>query len=151
MYSSQMYIFVGMWRIYLHMQFSCTIMMKHIIHFKRLTYYISLFFGGFIMLLCLMVNGSTELVEAKKFVIFWTWKSIEEYTNRLIDNIPETLSAIRFGVDIRKLHVWSCVHHIKYLAEMKLTENGTHYIKWTWLGIDPVWKYYFYCWLIVLI
>ena len=39
----------------------------------------------------------------------------EEYTDYLFNNIPDTFSTMRLGVEISKLHVLSFVHHVKYL------------------------------------
>ena len=49
MYLGQIYIVVGMLRIYIHVQFSRAIGMKKIIHFEIVARYNSLVFGGFIM------------------------------------------------------------------------------------------------------
>ena len=45
-------------------------------------------------------------------------------TDRLVNNITETFSAMRFGVDISKLHVLCCVHHVKYIADIYIMESG---------------------------
>ena len=52
-----------------------------------------------------MVSGYMKPVEAKKFVMFWSWGRIKVDTNRSVNNITDTLSAMRFGVEISKLYV----------------------------------------------
>ena len=84
---------------------------------------------------------SMEPADAKKFIMFWTWWRIEEDNNYAVNNIPDTFSAMNFGIDIGKLHVWYCVHHVKCLAEIKLKEIDDQYVKWTWLGIN-IWNNY---------
>ena len=48
-----------------------------------------------------------------------------------------------FGVDISKLHVWYCVHHVKFIVEMNLTDSGNQDVKWNWLEGDTVCQDYF--------
>ena len=77
--------------------------------------YYSLFFGWFIVWLYLVVNGSMEHVEAKKFVIFWSWWRIDADANIAFNKISENLSTMGFEVDINKLQLWSCVQQLKCL------------------------------------
>ena len=51
-----------------------------------------IYFGEFIMWLCLMVSVSMEPVYKKKFVMLWYWWRIEEDTNCLVNKIPENFS-----------------------------------------------------------
>ena len=61
-----------------------------------------------------------EPFKAKKLVMFWYWWRIEVGTNSVVNDIPENFSSMEFGVDIRKLRVWFCLHHAKYFAEIEL-------------------------------
>ena len=65
-----------------------------------------------------------EPVDAKKFVMFLPCWRIEPDTDHSINNISRTLSVMRFGVDIRNLHVLSCFYYVKFLADMNLVDSG---------------------------
>ena len=64
-----------------------------------------------------------EPVEANKFVMLIYWWRIEAYTGRMVKNIPDNFSSTGFGVDIGKLHIWSCVHHI-YISNTNIIDSG---------------------------
>ena len=58
----------------------------------------------------------------------------------MVNKMSENFSAIRIGVDISKWHVWSFVHHFKYLMDMNLKYISDKDIKGTDLGSDPVFQ-----------
>ena len=66
-----------------------------------------------ILLVVVDVIVSMKMVKLKEFVVFWTWRRIEADSNHGFYDIPETFSAIRLGVEVSKLHVRSCVCHLK--------------------------------------
>ena len=47
---------------------------------------------------------------------------IELDTNGTINDILEIFSAMRFGIEVSKLHICSCVHNLKWFSEMKFME-----------------------------
>ena len=51
----------------------------------------------------------------QKFGMFRSWWRVEADNDCMVNNIPENFSSMGFGVDFIKLHVWSCVHHVKFL------------------------------------
>ena len=68
-----------------------------------------------------------------------------------INKIYENFASVRFRVEIRKLHVWSCVHHVKCFTKVKLMESGNNDVERPGLECYTVLQNYFYCFLIVLI
>ena len=57
------------------------------------------------MLFFLMVSGSIEPVDAKKFVMLRAWWRIEAVADFAVNYISENFSSMAFGVDISKSHV----------------------------------------------
>ena len=72
------------------------------------------------MQLNLMVSDSMEPVKEKGFVMVGAWWREEAGTNCAINNTPDAFSYMGFVVDVSKLHVWSCVHHIKLFKKVML-------------------------------
>ena len=70
-------------------------------------------------------------------------------SNYAVNNIPEKHLSMGFGVDMNKLHVSSCVHHVRFFAGMKLMECGDYKIERPGLGSYPVCQDGFYCHLVV--
>ena len=60
------------------------------------------------------VRRSMKLIKSKEFVVLWPWSRIEAGYNCAVYDIPGDFSAMRLGVEVRKLYVWSCVHYFKY-------------------------------------
>ena len=84
----------------------------------------SLFFVWFIILLCLILSGSMEPVEANKFVIFWSWWRIETDANFSVNNVPENFSSVGFGVNISQLKFLYFVYQVKCFVELILVYCG---------------------------
>ena len=42
----------------------------------------------------------------------------------MVNKIPETFASMGFGVEDRKLHVLSCVHHVIVFTKVKLIERN---------------------------
>ena len=138
-----MYVLIGMWMMYLCVKFTRGIVTNPIIHFGRLAWYTLHFLEGGIMCLYLTVIRFIEPVEAKKFVMFRPCRGVEVDSNRSVNNIPETFSSIRFVFETRKLHVWSCVHHVNFFVEMKLVECGDYDVERPGLWSYSVYQYSF--------
>ena len=132
----------------LHSQIFRAIGMKKIIHTTRIS---SHNFSVFIIWWCLMVCWSMEPFKEKKCVMVWPWWNIESDSNRAVNKIYETFFVMRLGVHIRKLHVWSCVYHVKFIAEINLMESGDQGFKRPSLGVDTLCQYYFNFCLVILI
>ena len=45
-------------------------------------------------------------------------------SNDVVNDIPETFSAMELGVKVIKLHVRSCVYRLKYLSDTNFMESS---------------------------
>ena len=100
--------------------------------------FILVIFAVYIIWCCLMVIGATEPIKTKSSLMYWPWWRIEVENNRAVNNISENVYAMRLIVEIIKFNFWSCVHHVKCLADMNLMERVDKDLKWTSLGSNPV-------------
>ena len=56
--------------------------------------------------------------------MFRAWWRVEEDYDFMVNKIPETFASMGFGVEDRKLHVLSCVHHVIVFTKVKLIERN---------------------------
>ena len=79
---------------------------------------------GFLLIIISVViidmSVSTKRIKEKDFVMFWPWWRMEAEANRAVNNISETFSTMRLGVQVRNLHVFSCFYHFKCISSMNL-------------------------------
>ena len=78
------------------------------------------------------VSGPIKPVKLKEFLVFYPWRRIEVDSNCAPNEIPETLSATRLGVEASKLHVRFCIDHFKYFGRSILWRAGIRMLR----GLD---------------
>ena len=66
-------------------------------------------------------------------------------SNCAVYEIPEAFSAMSLGVEVSKLHVRSCVHHLRCFLEMNFMESSDYYDDNSGLVSYFVCQYYFNC------
>ena len=63
-----------------------------------------------------------KLAQTEKSIMKWSWGRIEYGADGTINKSLETFSAMKFLIEVRKLHVWSFVHNFKCVYEVKFME-----------------------------
>ena len=61
------------------------------------------------------VRGSMKLLNEKLCSVFWNLGRIEADLNRAANELPETFSIMRIGVEVSKLHVRYFIYHFNFL------------------------------------
>ena len=70
---------------------------------------------------------------------------MEADSNVTFIKLPEDVSVMGIVVQVSKLHIISCIHHFKYLSEMKFIENIDQDLERYVLVIDYVQQDSFNC------
>ena len=69
----------------------------------------------------------------------------------MVYDIPGDFSAIGLGVEVRNLHVRSCVHHFKCFSNMEFMDISDQDVERSSLESDSILQDYFNCCLVFLI
>ena len=79
-----------------------------------------------IILLAVVIDtrGTMKLIKTKEIVMFRPWRRIEAGSNCAVNKITQAFSTTRLGVEASKLHVRSCVHHLKCFMDMNFTDRS---------------------------
>ena len=72
-------------------------------------------------------------------------------SNCAVYDIPETFSAMRFGVESRSFHVRYCIYHFNFFPNMKFMESSDQDVKRAGLGSDSICQESFNCFLFILV
>ena len=88
------------------------------------TGYFGLFDLPFLLFLTIDVSWPTKLAQTKNLIVKWSWGRIESGTCGTISDISENFSAMRFRIEVNKLHVWSCIYHFKCFSDMNFMESS---------------------------
>ena len=69
----------------------------------------------FLLLITIDVIWIMKTAKTKLLIAKWSWGVIKSDSDVIINEISETFSTTRFIIQVRKLHVWFCVHYFKYI------------------------------------
>ena len=58
---------------------------------------------------------------------------------------------MRIGVEVRKLHVSTCVYHFKCFSKIKFMDSSNQDVERSGFGSDSLRQYFFDCFLVILV
>ena len=78
------------------------------------------------------VSVSMKPFKEKDFVVFLPWRRIEADSNRI--TYLRLTPPLRLGVEFSKLHVWSCISHIKISPKVRFIDKSDQEVERSVLG-----------------